>query len=754
VPLYGDDFLDDSGYDLAFVSTGTIEDRSSLEQSRRAYRTRGERGIADLRAQLHRLESEPGGGLERAMQAVRLRSWIAGLCMSESRFEEAETWLTRAIEDARAPGMPRGLAANLTAMRGVASMRRGETENCVQCIGPSSCILPLSAAAVHRFPTGSRAAARDFTAYLRERPEDAGVRWLLNVVSMTLGDYPARVPPEFLMPVEPPGSARRGVGRFANVAAEAGLGVRGPNMAGGSVFDDFDGDGRPDLFTTSLDPDLGASLYVNRGDGRFDDRSEAAGLAAQGLAVNAEQADFDNDGDLDVVLLRGGWEDPLRLSLLRNDGRGVFEDITASAGLAGPIASHSAAWGDYDRDGLLDLFVCGEFLDRNVDGLFVPKTAASDPDARNHCRLYKNLGDGTFRDVAAEAGVLNERFAKGAVWGDYDDDGDLDLYVSNMGGPNRLYQNQGDGTFRDVAPDLGLTGPTRGFACWFWDYDNDGRLDLFASSYMPGLSYFAAEQLGRPHGAVEPSRLYRNLGEAGFRDVTVEAGLDRVLMPMGANFGDVDGDGYLDFYVGTGRPAYSTLVPNRMFRNAEGRGFEDVTIASGTGHLQKGHGISFADYDDDGDLDLFAELGGAVPGDQAHNALFRNPGPPRHWLKVRLVGTRSNRSAIGARIRVDRVGADGETRSVYRQIGGDSSYGGNSLVETVGLAESDAVSSLTVTWPSGLRQTFRDLPADRLVEVTEGRDAWRTPDRGGPSDGRPGVAGGPAIGRDGVRLNP
>src|SRR5262249_41481742 len=151
-------------------------------------------------------------------------------------------------------------------------------ENCVECIGPSSCILPLGPEAVHQLPSGSRDAVGYFLEYLRQRPEDHAVRWLLNVASMTLGDYPERVPPEFLMPLGPPGSADGGVGRFENVAAAAGLGARGPNMAGGSVFDDFDGDGRPDVLITSLDPDLGASLFINRGDGSFEDRSEAAGL--------------------------------------------------------------------------------------------------------------------------------------------------------------------------------------------------------------------------------------------------------------------------------------------------------------------------------------------------------------------------------------------------------------------------------------------------------------------------------------------
>ena len=151
------------------------------------------------------------------------------------------------------------------------------------------------------------------------------------------------------------------MGRFENVATRVGLIARGPDLAGGSIFDDFTGDGRPDLFTTSLDVDHGASLYVNRGDGTFEDRSAAAGLDDQVYALNVTRADYDNDGHLDVLLLRGAWEKPARMSLLRNKGDGAFEDVTVASGLGEPIATESAAWGDYDNDGRLDLFVCGEY---------------------------------------------------------------------------------------------------------------------------------------------------------------------------------------------------------------------------------------------------------------------------------------------------------------------------------------------------------------------------------------------------------
>ncbi|HZW33529.1 MAG TPA: CRTAC1 family protein, partial [Isosphaeraceae bacterium] len=218
-------------------------------------------------------------------------------------------------------------------------------------------------------------------------------------------------------------------------------------------------------------------------------------------------------------------------------------------------------------------------------------------------------------------------------------------------------------------------------------------------------------------------RLYRNLGSDGFRDVAGEVGLDRAMAPMGANFGDVDNDGFLDIYVGTGDMSYEGLVPNLLFKNIAGVSFEDATTSSGTGHLQKGHGVSFADWDCDGDLDLFVELGGGTPGDPAYNALFQNPGQGRHWLKVKLVGSRTNRAALGTTIRVDLKSSDGRTRSIHRTVGNNSSFGGNSLVESIGLEDATRVAAVTVSWPtSGTTQTFRDVGGDQAIEITEGSD--------------------------------
>jgi FG-GAP-like repeat/ASPIC and UnbV len=705
-----DDAFDDSGYATAVRFSKPISDPSSLAQIRDSVVGRGRRGIAYLEEKLAGL---PPGEPTTPSTAADIHLILGSLMMHEGRWAEASEQFARA--QTADPARPPLYRANLGALRGVAALRRGEIENCVACCNESSCIFPLAAAAVHLRTAGSREAIEHFTRYLREEPEDLGIEWLLNVAYMTLGEYPKGVPREHLLPLGRFASAGDEPRRMVNVASRVGLNARGESMAGGCLVDDFDNDGRLDVFMSTTDPERGALLLRNRGDGTFEDVSDKAGLADQVLSLNACHADFDNDGNLDILMLRGAWEVPRRMSLLRNRG-GIFEDVTLSAGLGEPIATQAAGWADYDNDGHVDLYVAGEF-------------DIAKPDRRNLGRLYHNRGDGTFEDVTAAAGVSNGRFGKGVAWGDYDDDGLPDLYVSNLAQGNRLYHNRGDGTFVDVAAALRVTEPTAGFACWFWDYDNDGRLDLWVNPNRATLSAVVADQLGRPASGERP-RLYRNVGRTEpFRDVTAELGLDRVVLPMGSNFGDLDNDGFLDIYLGTGRPSYSYLMPNVLLKNDRGRRFEDVTAATGTGHLQKGHGVAFADWDRDGDADIFLEAGGAAAGDRAHNVLFQNPGYGNHWLTIKLIGTRTNRAALGAKIRVDLPGPDGAVESRYRTITAGSSFGGNPLACTVGLGHAKAIRALEVSWPaSKARQTFRDVPIDHAIEITEGRQNFRVLD--------------------------
>jgi tetratricopeptide (TPR) repeat protein len=704
----------DGGLSLANQYTGTIDDPTSLQELQNALLKRGT-GLALLEAEVAALPQNaatPG--------AADLYFRLATLQLYAGQFDAAEKSVEKCLEFGKSEGMEAAEIAELTLFRGIIALRKGEAENCINCIGPSSCIFPISGAAIHTEPAGSRQAIEFFTEYLKTSPGDLRVWWILNLAYMTVGEYPDKVPQQYRVPLDS-FSSKVDVGRFQNVAPLVGLISRGPNQAGGSVFDDFTGDGLPDLFTTSLDADRGASLFVNLGNGKFEDRSEAAGLGDQIYALNVTRADFDNDGNLDVLLLRGGWESAMRMSLLRNKGNGVFEDVTLASGLGEPITTESAAWGDYDNDGLVDVFVCGEFVRPFTTG----PSPTSEP--RNRCRLYHNEGNGKFVNVAAAAGVTVSQCAKGCAWGDYDGDGRLDLLVSNMNfnGGSRLFHNEGNGKFRDVAHELGVRGPDLGFACWFWDYNNDGQLDFYVNDYSASLAELTAFALKIPVDHVSVPRLYRNLGTLGFKDITRDVGLDRMMLPMGCNFGDIDNDGFLDLYQGTGRMALEFLIPNLMFHNDAGQRFDDITMSSGTGHLQKGHGVSFADFDCDGDLDLFVECGGAVPGDRSYNVLFQNPGHGRHWLKVRLVGVKTNRAAIGAKIEAVVTGTDGSRRSIHRTIGNNSSFGGNSLVESIGLADATNVSELIITWPtSGTTQTFRNISADQAIEVTEGAEEF------------------------------
>ena len=454
------------------------------------------------------------------------------------------------------------------------------------------------------------------------------------------------------------------------------------SLAGGVVVDDFDGDAILDIVTSSSDPLASLRYFAGRNDGRFRERSRDAGFEGLLGGFNLVQADYDNDGDTDILVLRGAWEKHRGRhpnSLLRNDGGGTFTDVTFESGLGEThYPTQTAAWADYDNDGDLDLYVGNEWFEN------FPAPS----------QLFRNDGDGAFTDVAEHAGVQNKRCAKGVTWADFNADRFPDLYVSNCRGRNRLYRNNQNGTFTDVALAAGVDQPWNSLATWAWDYDNDGALDLFVAAYAtkyaarlnddpPDLDDVVASYLGLPHDA-ESARLYQGNGRGGFQDVTAAQGLTRVVQVLSGNFGDLDNDGYLDFYVGRGYPGYEALIPNLMYRNRREKGFADVTTAGGFGHLQKGHGIAFADVDSDGDQDVFLQVGGIFPGDAFGDALFENPGADGNWFKVRLVGVRSNRSAIGARIRCE-IGEGCHRRSVYRYVGSGGSFGANPLQQMVGV---------------------------------------------------------------------
>ena len=622
--------------------------------------------------------------------------------------EESIRLLSEALEIANPDGFARaGIMEDLA----VAYMKRGELQNCVSPEGRLVCALPLDPAHSHEDKSSANMALDMLESLLELDPESVRYRWLLNIAHMALGAYPDGVPPEYLIPPETFAPDYE-LGRFEEVAAD--IGIYAVDLAGGGIVEDFDNDGLLDIITSTWDPSGSLKYYHNEGDGRFSERADSAGLSGQLGGLNITQADYDNDGWTDLLVMRGGWllsRGQMRMSLLRNEGDGSFTDVARAVGLGPPdYPSQAAAWADYDNDGDLDLFSCSESMPESLE----VGAAVVFPS-----RLFRNDGGRSFTDVANAAGVANMRYCKGSAWGDYDNDGDPDLYVSNYAGENRLYRNNGDGSLTDVAPELGLTEPIASFAAWFWDYDNDGWLDLFVAGYASDVELVAKDYLALPNDGARP-RLYRNDGAGGFEDVTAEAGLYRVSQAMGANFGDLDNDGFLDFYLGTGFPSFDALAPNVAYRNNGGESFSDVTFSAGLGHIQKGHGIAFGDIDRDGDQDVFMQVGGFYPSDGFLNALYVNPGHGNKWLSIKLAGVKSNRSAIGARIKVT-VSEGGDSRDIHAIVGSGGSFGASSLEQEIGLGMADRVESLEIYWPtSGIRQRFEDVPLDAALDIREG----------------------------------
>lgn len=611
-------------------------------------------------------------------------------------------------------------ATEIRMRKAIAYLRLGEQENCQVNHTAESCLFPIQREGWHRFPRGSRTAIALLTEQLGEFPDDLGSRWLLNLAHMTLGEWPEKVPEKWLIP---PGvfAPEHDLPHFPDVAGALGLDV--DDLAGGVIVDDFNNDGFLDIMVSAWGLDSPLRLFRNQGTGGFTEITEDAGLTGLVGGLNIQQTDYNNDGWLDAWILRGSWVGKagrMPNSLLRNNGDGTFTDVTVESGLLSQHPTQASVWFDYDNDGWIDLFVGNE------------SSSATDPDP---CELFHNNGNGTFTECAATSGLRINRFVKGVACGDYDRDGRRDLYVACIDGPNLLFRNEGPADpaagsrggwrFNEVSKKAGVADDVPSFATWFFDYDNDGWEDLFVCGYkVRGVGDMAADYLGLPHTAAMP-RLYHNNGDGTFTNATASTHMNRLCHGMGCNFGDLDNDGWLDMYLGTGDPDLSTIVPNRMFRNDGGTVFQEVTTAGGFGHLQKGHGIAFADLDNDGDQDVYAVMGGAYTGDNYRNALFLNPGATRtnHWLKLKLEGTRSNRAAIGARIELTLATPEGPRR-VVKIVNSGASFGSNPLRQELGLGDATAITSAEITWPAtGVRQVVKGLGLDQAYRIREGEDS-------------------------------
>jgi hypothetical protein len=531
--------------------------------------------------------------------------------------------------------------------------------------------------------------------------------------------------------------------QFINSAPEAGLNFRHTDgrsgkrylieiLGSGAAFLDYDDDGDLDVYlanaTSLVEPkpklDAKSLLYRNNGDGSFTEVSKAAGIEHISYGTGCAAGDYDNDGDIDLYLTNFGPN-----LLYRNNGDGTFTEVAsqANAGNAGDVSnstkwSTGCAFGDYDKDGDLDLFVanyCDYTIQsdkpcyhRGVHSYCNPMVYPGSPSS-----LYKNNGDGSFSDVSESSGIWSvpPNRGLGAVWGDYDNDGDIDLYVANDKGQNYLYQNKGNETFEEVALLAGVgygeTGEAEAsMGVAMSDYDNDGFLDLTVSNFQN-----------------EPNTLYHNNGNGLFSDVTYIVGIGEITyryLGWGMAFFDYDNDRYKDIFVANGHiqdnisdfertMSYDQI--NLLLKNRGDGKFENVTFSSGTGLLisKVSRGAAFGDYDNDGDMDiLVTNLNDSV------DLLRNDDGNRNNWIKIKTVCTIGNRSGIGVRIKVV---SEGITQMAEVQSGG-SYLCQSDLRLHFGLGKAEKVELIEIRWTDGSVETVKDVRANQMVIAVEGKE--------------------------------
>ena len=603
---------------------------------------------------------------------------------------------------------------NIKGNSAIAYFRMGEQENCQNNHNEVSCLLPFENKSFHKLENGSRKCIAEIMELLPIR-YDANFVWLLNVAYMTLGEYPDKVPEQYLIPLVPE-ERIMSINKFKNISSN--MGIDDDQLCGGVVLDDFTGNGFMDIIATSWHLEDQMKFYHNNGDGSFTESHQKAGLKGITGGLNVTHGDYNNDGYLDVLILRGAWlsygKHPN--SLLRNNGDGTFTDVTKESNLYSLHSTLTASWADFNNDGWVDILIGNESF---------PNESASP------CELFLNQKNGQFKNVAVEVNADKVGLVKGVAVADIDNDGDQDVFYSVLGGKNYLLRNdKADNAigfeFVDITSEAKVGEPIFSFPVWFFDYDNDGYEDLYVSSYSVNFfnkipSEYMKDVMGKPFDAEQP-KLYRNLGGGKFEDVTSRMGLDKALFSMGSSFGDFNNDGFLDFYIGTGEPDLKAVIPNRAFLNNNGQKFEEITAQAGLGHVQKGHGISFADLDNDGDEDIYAVMGGAYEGDVFFNAMFENPGHGNNFLKVRLVGKASNRFGFGSRLCLAVESSEGR-RKIYRTISSGSSFGSSPAVVHFGYLADEKPVSLEITWPSGLNQKVGSLGTRKIYTIHEGEDS-------------------------------
>lgn len=592
--------------------------------------------------------------------------------------------------------------------KATAELRFGELQNCILNHNAQSCIFPLSPAAIHKNKAGSEAALATLQELRKMDPANPMVRWLMNLTYMTLGRYPSGVPEEILMPLK---LFRSEIPfpQFNDIAMN--LGVARQMEEGGALAEDLNGDGNADILFTQRGPCNHVSYFQSDGKGGYEDKTKASGLFEITNASSAIQGDYDNDGTTDLYFPSGSWEAadfpfPSHGLLMKNLGSGKFQNVTEAAGLTQRVSAVAAAWFDYNNDGWLDLFVCNE---------------------NNGPYLYENQKNGTFRNVIAQTGISNSNICKSVALGDVNGDGFLDLYLGNWAAPNKLYLNEGNGTFKEItSPEL-RNEPRFPLVAWFFDANNDGHSDLFAGNFNGNVIQYAASLL-KAGDSRHSSKLFLNGADNHLRDSTEETSLSANSMSMSGGYGDLNNDGFDEIYQGGGGPALWAPGLSKMYLNQGGKKFVDVTEAGGFGSLQKTHGISFGDLNNDGYPELVVSRGGAFDSDRYITTVQENPGAAafhNHWIQLRLEGTKSNRSAIGAKVEAI-IKEQGVERRIYKTLIPGSGYQTNPLLIQIGIGAATSIDSLKVRWPApGGEQSFRNIRADRRYWLKEGDSSPR-----------------------------
>jgi hypothetical protein len=582
----------------------------------------------------------------------------------------------------------------LKVLYGITYFHAAEMIECIQ--NKSPCLYPPENEAGQKSKKHYLIAQKYFKAYLDNNPNDLHIKFLYNITTRMLGEKVNH----HLIKNEIFGKKKVSK-QFTNISKELGL-YDQQTSSGGVIIDDFNGDNYMDIVISSSNRTIYYEYSkINK---CYKDKSKSSKLSNAINAYNVTQIDFDNDGDLDLYFHQGGWKKPnidknYFNILMENNGKGTFEDTTKKRGLRDSNNTNVASvWADFNRDGKIDLFVCNEL---------------QDPD------LFINLGK-KFKNIIKSSGIKNKDTCKGASWGDINGDDWPDLVISNYKSPNKIYINQKDSTFKIASYPKVQKKPFPSFPTWFFDYNNDGYEDLFISSHESNPSRFIDSLYGKTIEKMS-QRLYRNDGDGSLKDVTKELGLNISPMAMGASYGDINNSGYLDILLGTGSGTYSSVVPNLTYLNKDGKFFEAATSTLGLGFRGKGHSINVTDIDNDGDKDILFSFGGMDSlFDHQYPQLMLNNGNTNNWITLLLEGTKSNRSALGAKIQVIAV-KNGVENSYYQKITHGSSYGSQSFRSEIGLSSSKQIKNIIIKWPSGSVQKLGRLKINNFYKVKENK---------------------------------